>query len=145
MNYKKIISADKNDNYSSILKKIMLQDKIENKIGVYHLFEYTKPHIVHSRVFLEYLSIWDKDLYDFLINNHPVIKKRYSNEILEIISRLYYIIKKIIINASYIAFSIALYLFLIFPSLIIIFKLMEFIVKLLNGNLDNFHIFESPL
>ena len=123
----------------------MLQDKIENKIGVYHLFEYTKPHIVHSRVFLEYLSIWDKDLYDFLINNHPVIKKRYSNEILEIISRLYYIIKKIIINASYIAFSIALYLFLIFPSLIIIFKLMEFIVKLLNGNLDNFHIFESPL
>ena len=96
-------------------------------------------------MFLEYLSIWDKDLYDFLINNHPVIKKRYSNEILEIISRLYYIIKKIIINASYIAFSIALYLFLIFPSLIIIFKLMEFIVKVLNGNLDNFHIFESPL
>ena len=145
MNYNKIISANNNDNYSSILKKIMLQDKIVDKIAVYHLFEYTKPHIVHSKLFLEYLRIWDEEFYDFLIKTHPTIKKRYSNNILYLIRRLCTPIKSLITKILYITASIAITIILTVFSLIVMFKLLEFITKLLNGNLDNFYIFESPI
>ncbi len=123
----------------------MLQDKIVDKIAVYHLFEYTKPHIVHSKLFLEYLRIWDKDFYDFLVTSHPTIKKRYSNNILYIIRRLYTPIKSLITKTLYISASIAITIVLTVFSLIVMFKLLEFITKLLNGNLDNFYIFESPI
>ena len=76
-----IIEATVEENYSSILKKILSQNTLEKKAGVYLLFEYTKPHIVHSKLFLEYLRIWDEEFYDFLIKSHPTIKKRYSNNI----------------------------------------------------------------
>ena len=61
-----IVSALENDSYTSILKKILSQNTLERKAGVYLLFEYTRPHIVHSELFLEYLRIWDEELYDFL-------------------------------------------------------------------------------
>ena len=123
----------------------MLQDKIVDKIVVYHLFEYTKPHIVHSKLFLEYLRIWDEEFYDFLIKSHPTIKKRYSNNILYVIRRLCTPIKSLITKILYITASIAITIILTVFSLIVMFKLLEFITKLLNGNLDNFYIFESPI
>ena len=142
---KHIIGASKNDNYSSILKKILSQKTLEDKLGVFHMFEYTKPFIVHSELFLEYLRIHDKEFYDFLIKSHPTIKKRYSNNILYVIRRLYNPIKTSITKILYIAASIAITIILTVFSLIVMFKLLEFITKLLNGNLDNFYIFESPI
>ncbi len=123
----------------------MFQDKILDKIVVYHLFEYTKPHIVHSKLFLEYLRIWDKEFYDFLIKSHPTLKKRYSNNIIYVIRRFYRLIKSLITKILYIAASIAITVTLIVFSLIVMFKLLEFVTKLLNDNLDNFYIFESPI
>ncbi len=139
------VVANEKDSYSSILKKILAQKKLKDKLGVFHMFEYTKPFIVHSDLFLEYLRIWDKEFYDFLLNKHPEIKKKYSKKIVDVLRRLIITIKKLIIKISYFVISAALVVFLTFCSLIIVFKLMEFLVKLLNGNLDNFHIFESPL
>ena len=139
------VVATEKDSYSSILKKILAQKKLEDKLGVFHMFEYTKPFIVHSDLFLEYLRIWDKEFYDFLVNKHPEIKKKHSKKIVDVLRRLIITIKKLIIKISYFVISAALVVFLTFCSLIIVFKLMELLVKLLNGNLDNFHIFESPL
>jgi hypothetical protein len=139
------VVANEKDSYSSILKKILAQKKLKDKLGVFHMFEYTKPFIVHSDLFLEYLRIWDKEFYDFLLNKHPEIKKKHSKKIVDVLRRLIITIKKLIIKISYFVISAALVVFLTFCSLIIVFKLMEFLVKLLNGNLDNFHIFESPL
>jgi uncharacterized protein YggT (Ycf19 family) len=140
-----IIEATVEENYSSILKKILSQNTLEKKAGVYLLFEYTKPHIVHSKLFLEYLRIWDEEFYDFLIKSHPTIKKRYSNNILYVIRRLCTPIKSLITKILYITASIAITIILTVFSLIVMFKLLEFITKLLNGNLDNFYIFESPI
>ena len=140
-----IVTASANDSYSSILKKILSQNTLEDKLGVFHMFEYTKPFIVHSELFLEYLRIHDKEFYDFLIKSHPTIKKRYSNNILYVIRRFYRPIKSLITKILYIAASIAITVVLIVFSLIVMFKLLEFITKLLNGNLDNFYIFESPI
>ncbi len=140
-----IIEANSEDSYSSILKKILSQNTLEDKLGIFHLFEYTKPHIVHSKLFLEYLRIWDKDFYDFLVTSHPTIKKRYSNNILYVIRRLYNPIKSLITKILFIATSIAISIILTVFSLIVMFKLLEFITKLLNSNLDNFYIFESPI
>ena len=140
-----IVSALENDTYSSILKKILSQNTLEDKLGVFHMFEYTKPFIVHSELFLEYLRIWDKEFYNFLVKSHPTIKKRYSNDILYVFRRLYTPIKTLITKILYILISIAITIILSVLSLMIMFKLMEFITKLINGNLDNFNIFESPL
>ena len=140
-----IITSTNNDSYSTILKKILSQNTLEDKLGVFHMFEYTKPFIVHSELFLEYLRIHDKEFYDFLIKSHPTIKKRYSNNILYVITRLYNPIKTSITKILYIAASIAITIILTVFSLIVMFKLLEFITKLLNGNLDNFYIFESPI
>ncbi len=140
-----IITSTNNDSYSTILKKILSQNTLEDKLGVFHMFEYTKPFIVHSELFLEYLRIHDKEFYDFLIKSHPTIKKRYSNNILYVITRLYNPIKTSITKILYIAASIAITIILTVFSLIVMFKLFEFITKLLNGNLDNFYIFESPI
>ena len=142
---KQRVVATEKDSYSSILKKILAQKKLEDKLGVFHMFEYTKPFIVHSDLFLEYLRIWDKEFYDFLLNKHPEIKKKHSKKIADVLRRLIITIKKLVIKIFYFVISAALVVFLTFCSLIIVIKLMEFLVKLLNGNLDNFHIFESPL
>jgi len=140
-----IVTSKGDDSYSSILKKILSQNTLEDKLGVFHMFEYTKPFIVHSELFLEYLRIHDKKFYDFLVKSHPTIKKRYSNNILYVIRRFYRPIKTSITKILYIAASIAITVILIVFSLIVMFKLLEFITKLLNGNLDNFYIFESPI
>ncbi len=141
-----IIEATAEDNYTSILKKILSQNTIENKAGVYHLFEYTKPNIVHSELFLEYLRIWDKELYDFLTKHHYRFKKRSLKEsILDYSILILVYSKKIFVYTSYILISILIIVIGTSTSLLIAIKLMEFIVKLLNGNLDNFHIFESPI
>ena len=143
---KHIIGASKNDNYSSILKKILSQNTLEDKLGVFHMFEYTKPFIVHSELFLEYLRIWDKELYDFLTKHHYRFKKRSLKEsILDYSILMLVYSKKIFVYTSYILISILIIVIGTSTSLLIAIKLMEFIVKLLNGNLDNFHIFESPI
>lgn len=141
-----IVSALENDSYSSILKKILSQNTLEKKAGVYLLFEYTRPHIVHSELFLEYLRIWDKELYDFLTKHHYRLKKRSLKEIILDYSILILVYsKKIFVYTSYILISILIIVIGTSTSLLIAIKLMEFIVKLLNGNLDNFHIFDSPI
>lgn len=141
-----IVSALENDSYSSILKKILSQNTLEKKAGVYLLFEYTRPHIVHSELFLEYLRIWDKELYDFLTKRHYRFKKRSLKEsILDYSILILVYSKKIFVYTSYILISILIIVIGTSTSLLIAIKLMEFIVKLLNGNLDNFHIFESPI
>ena len=141
-----IIEATVEDNYSSILKKILSQNTLERKAGVYLLFEYTRPHIVHSELFLEYLRIWDKELYDFLTKHHYKFKKRSLKEsILDYSILMLVYSKKIFVYTSYILISILIIVIGSSTSLLIAIKLMEFIVKLLNGNLDNFHIFESPI
>ena len=141
-----IVSALENDSYSSILKKILSQNTLEKKAGVYLLFEYTRPHIVHSELFLEYLRIWDKELYDFLTKHHYRFKKRSLKEIILDYSILILVYsKKIFVYTSYILISILIIVIGTSTSLLISIKLMEFIVKLLNGNLDNFHIFDSPI
>ena len=141
-----IIEATAEDNYTSILKKILSQNTLENKAGVYHLFEYTKPHIVHSELFLEYLRIWDKELYNFLTKHHYRFKKRSLKEsILDYSILMLIYSKKIFVYTSYILISILIIVIGSSTSLLIAIKLMEFIVKLLNGNLDNFHIFDSPI
>ena len=141
-----IISAVENDSYSSILKKILSQNTLEKKAGVYLLFEYTRPHIVHSELFLEYLRIWDNELYDFLTKHHYRFKKRSLKEsILDYSILMLVYSKKIFVYTSYILISILIIVIGSSSSLLIAIKLMEFIVKLLNGNLDNFHIFESPI
>ena len=144
--YKSIIVANNDDSYSSILKKILSQNTLEKKAGVYLLFEYTRPHIVHSELFLEYLRIWDKELYDFLTKHHYRFKKRSLKEIILDYSILILVYsKKIFVYTSYILISILIIVIGTSTSLLIAIKLMEFIVKLFNGNLDNFHIFESPI
>ena len=141
-----IIEANSEDSYSSILKKILSQNTLENKAGVYHLFEYTKPNIVHSELFLEYLRIWDKELYDFLTKHHYRFKKRSLKEIILDYSILILVYsKKIFVYTSYILITILIIVIGTSTSLLIAIKLMEFIVKLLNGNLDNFHILDSPI
>ena len=80
------VVANEKDSYSSILKKILAQKKLKDKLGVFHMFEYTKPFIVHSDLFLEYLRIWDKEFYDFLLNKHPEIKKKHSKKIVDNLS-----------------------------------------------------------
>ena len=141
-----IIEATAEDNYTSILKKILSQNTLENKAGVYHLFEYTKPNIVHSELFLEYLRIWDKELYDFLTKHHYRFKKRSLKEIILDYSILILVYsKKIFVYTSYFLISILIIVIGTSTSLLIAIKLMEFIVKLLNGNLDNFHIFDSQI
>ena len=140
-----IIESNAEDSYSSALKKILSQNTLEDKLGVFHMFEYTKPFIVHSELFLEYLRIWDKEFYDFLVKSHPIVKKRYSNNILYVIRRLCTPIKSLITKILYITASIAITIILTVFSLIVFFNLLEFITKLLNCNLDNFYIFESPI
>ena len=141
-----IVSAVENDSYSSVLKKILSQNTLEKKAGVYLLFEYTRPHIVHSELFLEYLRIWDKELYDFLTKHHYRFKKRSLKEsILDYSILMLVYSKKIFVYTSYILISILIIVIGSSTSLLIAIKLMEFIVKLFNGNLDNFHIFESPI
>ena len=141
-----IVSAVENDSYSSILKKILSQNTLEKKAGVYLLFEYTRPHIVHSELFLEYLRIWDKELYDFLTKHHYRFKKRSLKEIILDYSILILVYsKKIFVYTSYILISILIIVIISSSSLLITIKLMEFVVKLFNGNLDNFHIFDSPI
>ena len=141
-----IVSALENDSYTSILKKILSQNTLERKAGVYHLFEYTKPHIVHSELFLEYLRIWDKELYKFLTKHHYRFKKQSLKEsILDYSILMLVYSKKIFVYTFYILISILIIVIGSSTSLLIAIKLMEFIVKLLNGNLDNFHVFESPI
>lgn len=141
-----IIEATVEDNYSSILKKILSQNTLEKKAGVYLLFEYTRPHIVHSELFLEYLRIWDKELYDFLTKHHYKFKKRSLKEsILDYSILMLVYSKKIFVYTSYILISILIIVIISSSSLLITIKLMEFVVKLFNGNLDNFHIFDSPI
>tara|TARA_X000000950_G_C13911872_1_gene659288 strand:+ start:4234 stop:4671 length:438 start_codon:yes stop_codon:yes gene_type:complete len=141
-----IIEANAEDSYSSILKKILSQNTLEKKVGVYLLFEYTRPHIVHSELFLEYLRIWDKELYNFLIKHHYRFKKQSLKEsILDYSILMLVYSKKIFVYTFYILISILIIVIGSSTSLLIAIKLMEFIVKLLNGNLDNFHIFESPI
>ena len=141
-----IIEANSEDSYSSILKKILSQNTLEKKAGVYLLFEYTRPHIVHSELFLEYLRIWDKELYDFLTKHHYRFKKRSLKEsILDYSILMLVYSKKIFVYTSYFLISILIIVIGTSTSLLIAIKLMEFIVKLLNGNLDNFHIFDSPI
>ena len=143
---KNIISSTFEDYHSSILKKILSQNTLEKKAGVYLLFEYTRPHIVHSELFLEYLRIWDKELYDFLTKHHYRFKKRSLKEIILDYSILILVYsKKIFVYTSYFLISILIIVIGTSTSLLISIKLMEFIVKLLNGNLDNFHIFDSPI
>ena len=143
---KNIISSTFEDCHFSILKKILSQNTLEKKAGVYLLFECTRPHIVHSELFLEYLRIWDKELYDFLTKHHYRFKKRSLKEIILDYSILILVYsKKIFVYTSYILISILIIVIGTSTSLLIAIKLMEFIVKLLNGNLDNFHIFESPI
>ena len=144
--YKSIIVANNDDSYSSILKKILSQNTLEKKTGVYLLFEYTRPHIVHSELFLEYLRIWDEELYNFLTKHHYRFKKRSLKEsILDYSILMLIYSKKIFVYTSYILISILIIVIISSSSLLITIKLMEFIVKLFNGNLDNFHIFESPI
>ena len=141
-----IVSALENDSYTSILKKILSQNTLERKAGVYLLFEYTRPHIVHSELFLEYLRIWDKELYDFLTKHHYRFKKRSLKEsILDYSILMLIYSKKVFVYTFYILISILIIVIGTSTSLLIAIKLMEFIVKLFNGNLDNFHIFESPI
>ena len=141
-----IVSALENDSYTSILKKILSQNTLEKKAGVYLLFDYTRTHIVHSELFLEYLRIWDKELYKFLTKHHYRFKKRSLKEIILDYSILILVYsKKIFVYTSYILISILIIVIGTSTSLLIAIKLMEFIVKLLNGNLDNFHIFDSPI
>ena len=141
-----IIEANAEDNYSSILKKIISQNTLERKAGVYHLFEYTKPHIVHSELFLEYLRIWDEELYNFLTKHHYKFKKQSLKEsILDYSILILVYSKKIFVYTFYILISILIVVVVTSSSLLITIKLMEFIVKLFNGNLDNFHIFYSPI
>ena len=102
-----IVSALENDSYTSILKKILSQNTLEKKAGVYLLFEYTRPHIVHSELFLEYLRIWDKELYDFLTKHHYRFKKRSLKEsILDYSILILVYSKKIFVYTSYILISI---------------------------------------
>ena len=144
--YRYVIEAKTHESYSSILKKILSQNTLEKKAGVYLLFEYTRPHIVHSELFLEYLRIWDKELYDFLTKHHYSFKKRSLKEsILDYSILILVYSKKIFVYTSYILISILIIVIGTSTSLLIAIKLMEFIVKLLNGNLDNFHIFDSPI
>ena len=144
--YKSIIVANNDDSYSSILKKILSQNTLERKAGVYLLFEYTRPHIVHSELFLEYLRIWDNELYDFLTKHHYRFKKQSLKEsILDYSILMLVYSKKIFVYTFYILISILIVVVITSSSLLITIKLMEFIVKLFNGNLDNFHIFESPI
>ena len=141
-----IIEATVEDNYSSILKKILSQNTLEKKAGVYLLFEYTRPHIVHSELFLEYLRIWDKELYDFLTKHHYKFKKRSLKEsILDYSILILVYSKKVFVYTFYILISILIIVIISSSSLLITIKLMEFVVKLFNGNLDNFHIFDSPI
>ena len=141
-----IIEATAEDNYTSILKKILSQNTLERKASVYLLFEYTRPHIVHSELFLEYLRIWDKELYDFLTKHHYRFKKRSLKEsILDYSILILVYSKKVFVYTFYILISILIIVIISSSSLLITIKLMEFIVKLFNGNLDNFHIFESPI
>ncbi len=134
---KSIVEANNEDNYSSILTKIILQKNNSLKLAVYHMFEYVKPEIVHSNLFLEYLRILDNEFYDFLIKKRRELRKLNKK------SRIYNRIRsimKILLKALSIVIILILFVIVNIASLILIFKLMEFIVKLLNGNLDNYNL-----
>ena len=134
---KSIVEANNEDNYSSILTKIILQKNNSLKLAVYHMFEYVKPEIVHSNLFLEYLRIWDNEFYDFLIEKRRELRELNKK------SRIYNRIRsimKILLKALSIVIILILFVVVNITSLILIFKLMEFIVKLLNGNLDNYNL-----
>lgn len=138
---KQIVEATKEDNYSSILTKIILQKTNSAKLCVFHMFEYVKPEIVHSDLFLEYLRIWDKEFYNFLILKK--IELRRLNRKKRIYERIKYIMSFILKILS-IFIIITLVVIANISSLILIIKLMEFIVKFLNGNFDNFSLWEAP-
>ena len=134
---KSIVEANNEDNYSSILTKIILQKNNSLKLAVYHMFEYVKPEIVHSNLFLEYLRILDNEFYDFLIEKR--IELRKLNKKSRIYNRIRSIMK-ILLKALSIVIILILFVVVNITSLILIMKLMEFIVKLLNGNLDNYNL-----
>ena len=138
---KQIVEATKEDNYSSILTKIILQKTNSAKLCVFHMFEYVKPEIVDSDLFLEYLRIWDKEFYNFLILKK--IELRMLNRKNRIYIRIKYIMN-IILKILSIFIILTLVVITNISSLILIIKLMEFIVKFLNGNLDNFSLWEAP-
>mgnify|MGYP004223747051 FL=1 len=138
---KQIVEATKEDNYSSILTKIILQKTNSAKLCVFHMFEYVKPEIVDSDLFLEYLRIWDKEFYNFLILKK--IELRRLNRKNRIYGRIKYIMN-IILKILSIFIILTLVVITNISSLILIIKLMEFIVKFLNGNLDNFSLWEAP-
>ena len=101
------------------------------------MFEYVKPEIVHSNLFLEYLRIWDNEFYDFLIEKRRELRELNKK------SRIYNRIRsimKILLKALSIVIILILFVVVNITSLILIMKLMEFIVKLLNGNLDNYNL-----
>ena len=133
----KFIKATSKDNYSSILIKIIKQDNNRTKLIVYHMFEYIKPEIVHSKLFLEYLKIWDNEFYFFLIEKKREIKKLNRKH------EIYYWIRLVIrglFNLLSIVIILILFVVLNITSFVLMIKLMEFIVKLFNGNLDNYNL-----
>lgn len=139
---RQIVEATKKDNYSSILIKIILQETNSEKLCVFHLFEYVKPDIVNSDLFLEYLRIWDKEFYDFLILKKIELRRlNRKNRILKGIKSVINFVLKILS-----IFIIAiLFVVVNISSLLLIIKVLEFITKLINGNLDDFNMLESPL
>ena len=139
---RQIVEATKKDNYSSILIKIILQKTNSEKLCVFHLFEYVKPDIVNSDLFLEYLRIWDKEFYDFLILKKIELRRlNRKNRILKGIKSVINFVLKILS-----IFIIAiLFVVVNISSLLLIIKVLEFITKLINGNLDDFNMLESPL
>ena len=131
-----IVVSNHKDNHISILNKIIEQKDNKSKIYVYLMFKYTKPQIVDSKLFL--ICLWLTDAQFFWYLKSKLIKR---NRIIYWTNLLYrvilYSIPFTIIFCIFFGVSVIL--------MTLIFKLMEFIVKLLNGNLENFDLFEDPL
>ena len=133
---KKTITVNKEDNYSSILNKILTQSNNHDKLSVYHMFELIKPEIVHSDLFFEYLRIWDKEFYLSLCKVKNQIKRRNK---VRIISRNFNLIFNMIKTVTTCFVIIILYFLLSSVSIFLTIKAMEFLVKFSNGNLENFN------
>ena len=138
----KLVEANKEDSYSSILNKILIQSNNNDKLAVFVMFEYVKPEIIRSELFMEYLRIWDNDFYIFLIKKIKSYKKTNRlRRVKVIINKIFKVVYYIIVILG----TIILCFMLSALSLLVIIKFMEFIVKLLNDNLESFCFFESPL
>ncbi|MBL6603765.1 MAG: hypothetical protein ISP62_01050 [Cryomorphaceae bacterium] len=137
MNQKEnFVDANKDDSYYSIINKILTQSNINDKFAVYHMFEYVKPEIVHSELFLEYLRIWDNDFYIFLFR---IIKKNKKRDTLKLLKSYVYDWLKKIEYLIIIIFCVIFYILFSIISIFLATKFIEFLVKFLNGNLENFN------